>query len=178
MRYFLTLLACLPICASADPLVTAEAFIDAFYSWDRQTLENTLTSDTLGAEQVTYYQGWAKGGNYAIQNRRPCAWAEEEIQCPITVTDDFGKTLGYTATDTFHLTIQDSKVASVRFTADDPPIFSELQAWMMAERPEIFAGPCKDFFAGGTTPGDCARAVANAAREFMAKRGQSLDADD
>ena len=167
MRYLFTLLVLVPLSAAADPLDAAERFVDAFYSWDRQALAETLSEGTEGSEQVIYYQGWAEGGNYAIEVRRPCEWVEKVIQCPITVTDDFGRTLGYTATDTFHLTFQDSKIVGVKFTADDPQIFSELQAWMTTERPQIFAGPCKDLFAGGTTPGDCARAVAQAAKDFM-----------
>ena len=161
-----TLLAC----SSDSSLVRAEQFIDAFYSWDKQALQATLAPDADGAESVFYYQAWAEAAHYKIQTRRPCAWHENTIQCPITVTDDFGTTLGYTATDTFHLTMQDNAIVGVEFTADDPPIFAELQAWIAAEKPEVFAGPCKDLFAGGVTPGDCARAVASAAKEFMSGR--------
>lgn len=151
-------------------LASAEQFIDAFYSFDRQALQASLAVDAAGLEQVLYYQGWAEGAHYAIHTRKPCAWVGEQIQCPITVTDDFGRTLGYMATDTFHLTMEGETIVGVRFTADDPPIFEELQAWMATEKSEIFAGPCKDLFAGGTTPGDCARAVARAAEDFMANR--------
>ena len=164
------LLVLIPLSAIADPLELAEEFIDAFYSWDSDTLAQTLSHETEGYDRVIYYQGWAEGGNYAIKERRPCSWVDRTIQCPITVTDDFGKTLGYTATDTFHLTINESGITRVIFTADDPPIFDEFRTWISADRPEIFFGVCKNLFVSGTTPGDCARTVAQAAKDFMAIR--------
>jgi len=76
--------------------------------------------------------------------------------------------MGYVATDTFTMTIQENKVSAISFKGDDPPIFQQLFAWIAENRPEILEGPCKDLFAGGKTPGDCARAVVVAAKEFVA----------
>ncbi|NKB99095.1 MAG: hypothetical protein GKR90_11470 [Pseudomonadales bacterium] len=145
-----------------------EAFIDAFYSWDAPQLRQTVaTASHEDIERVLYYQGWAIGANYAIQTRRSCERDQNTLTCAITVTDDFGRAMGYTATDTFTLVLEDEAITNVAFEGDDPPIFSELQAWIGEEQPEIYTGPCKDLFAGGTTPGDCARAVATAAQAFM-----------
>lgn len=155
-------------CTQTTPLSTAEIFIDAFYSWDAERLARAINASPEETAAVLYYQGWAEGGHYEVKKRRPCTVSNaNQIQCRITVTDDFGKAMGYTATDTFTLTMNTNQITGVTFEGDDPPIFLELQAWMMTNRPEIFSGPCKDLFAGGTTPGQCARAVARAAQNFM-----------
>ncbi len=161
-------------CTQTTPLSTAEIFIDAFYSWDTERLARTFNASPEETAAVLYYQGWAEGGHYEIKKRRPCTFTDaNQIQCRITVTDDFGKALGYTATDTFTLTMNANQITGVTFEGDDPPIFLELQAWMMTNRPEIFTGPCKDLFAGGTTPGQCARSVARAAQDFVGLRTAS-----
>jgi hypothetical protein len=151
-------------------LKQAERFIDAFYSWDAERLSQTMNAPD-DAARVLYYQGWAQAGNYTSELRRPCEISDpDSVVCAVTVTDDFGRAMGYTATDTFILKFSGSEIVGVTFAGDDPPIFAELQAWIGEFHPEIYAGPCKDLFAGGTTPGDCARAVAGAAVEFMVSR--------
>jgi hypothetical protein len=90
--------------------------------------------------------------------------------CAVTVTDDFGSTMDYEATDTFRITLAENKISAVTFSGDDPPIFQQLFQWITQKHPDILAGPCLNMFAGGETPGDCARAVAKAARAFMDER--------
>jgi hypothetical protein len=152
----------------SDSISAAEAFIDAFYAWDSVGL-SALTSPGRDADNVLYYQGWAEAANYVVKERRPCSQNDQhEVVCAVTVTDDFGKALGYTATDTFTMIVRDGMVTDVSFAGDDPPVFEELFEWLASRRPQVFTGPGKDMFNGGTTPGDCARAVAQAAREFAA----------
>ena len=153
-----------------DSIATAERFIDAFYSWQADALAATLEKGE-DADRALYYQAWAEAGNYAVQTRRPCAREEDGvIQCAITVTDDIGGTLGYIATDTFHLSIADGLVRAVTFTADDPPILEAVFEYLSANNPEVFAGPCKDMFAGGTTPRACVRAVIDGAQRYLDSR--------
>jgi hypothetical protein len=145
-------------CTQTTPLSTAEIFIDAFYSWDTERLARTFNASPEETAAVLYYQGWAEGGHYEIKKRRPCTFTDaNQIQCRITFT----------------LTMNANQITGVTFEGDDPPIFLELQAWMMTNRPEIFTGPCKDLFAGGTTPGQCARSVARAAQDFVGLRTAS-----
>jgi hypothetical protein len=151
-------------------LEVAEIFVSAFYSWDATLLAAQIRPGE-DADRVLYYQGWAEAARYAVQQRRPCTAIElNEVECAVTVTDDFGQTLGYTATDTFTLIFEDDQIAQVSFVGDDPPIFDELFAWLGEHQPDIFAGPCKDLFDGGETPADCARAVVQGAKDFMAQR--------
>ena len=147
----------------------AEEFISAFYSWDATKLKNLMTEDA-DTVAILYYQGWAEAANYEVKTRRPCKVEDDEIVCAITVTDDFGSAMDYEATDTFRMTLAENKISAVTFSGDDPPIFQELFQWITQKHPDILAGPCLDMFAGGETPGGCARAVAKAARAFMDER--------
>ena len=159
----------IPLKADQQALELAEHFITTFYSWHHSSLEK-LMANNADKLAITYYQGWAEGANYAIKIRRPCERDNDAIVCAITVTDDFGRAMNYTATDTFRLTINDAMISKVTFSGDDPPIFNELQQWITSERPEVLAGPCLDMFAGGETPNACAAAVARSAVEFMTAR--------
>ena len=147
-------------------LEVAEAFIDAFYSWDADALARMMDAGEDGARAL-YYQGWAEAGHYVVQKRRPCQKMDDgRLQCSITVVDDIGQALGYVATDVFRLSIEGRRVVGVDFDSDDPPIFDELFAWIAKDRPEVLTGPCRDLFAGGKTPAACVRAVVQAARDF------------
>ena len=145
----------------------ASRMLDAFYSFDREALSAWLAPGA-DADRLLYYQGWAEAADYRIQTRYPCQRLESgEIECAVTVTDNFGKTLGYTATDTFRMQITDTTITAISFEGDDPPIFMQVFEWIGQNRPEVLAGPCLNLFEGGTTPGDCARAVVSAAQAFM-----------
>ncbi len=160
--------ACGESASPTDSLGTAEAFMDAFYAFDRDRLA-ALVVPGSDADTVLYYQAWAEAAHYEVQKRQPCRLETEgNVVCAITVTDDFGSALGYTATDTFTLTVADDRIASVVFEGDDPPVFEAVFRWLQETRPEIFTGPCRDMFSGGTTPADCARAVAQGARDYAA----------
>ena len=154
-------------------LVAAEAVIDAFYSWDPAELKAALSvAAKVAPDQVDrtlYYQAWAQAGNYAIQTRRPCEYMPDDvIACAITVTDDIGGALGYVATDTFLLTVLEHQIVGIDSTADDPLVLQEVFDWVVETRPEVMSGPCKDLFAGGTTPAKCVREVVRAAQDYMA----------
>jgi len=157
-----------------DELAAAEAVIDAFYSWDSDRLETTLSNARVLAPQqvdrALYYQAWAQAGHYMVQTRRSCEHTDEAVvACAITVTDDIGGALGYIATDTFHMNVNKGRVIGIDSTSDDPPVLEEVFAWLAQTRPEVLAGPCKDLFAGGTTPAECVQAVVQGARDFVAR---------
>ena len=154
----------------SDDLKSAEAFIDAFYSYDEVRLAETMDAGDEG-ERALYYQAWAEAANYQIKKRRRCTLENGSAVCKITVTDDFGRALGYTATDTFVLTVENDLMIGVQSQGDDPPIFMELFDWISKNQPEVLAGPCADMFAGGQTPGECSRSVVLAANQFMKERG-------
>ena len=166
--FFLLLLCPFISSANQDNLQIAESFLDAFYTFDQSKLIRFLAPGA-DADRALYYQAWAQAANYKVKQRTACDHnASKAIICAVTVTDDFGQTMGYVATDTFTMTIHENKVSAISFEGDDPPIFQQLFAWIAENRPEILESPCKDLFEGGKTPVDCARAVVVAAKEFVA----------
>lgn len=92
------------------------------------------------------------------------------VSCEITVKDDLIAALrtGYLVTDTFHLSLQSGRIVSVRTSSNDPPQFEQALDWLRRDRPHVFTGPCRGFFAGGPTPQECVRAVVRGFTEFAA----------
>ena len=151
--------------------LTAEGFIDAFYSFDPEQLKPFLADAGDSALRISYYQGWAEGGNYKVLNRGACeAESPTLFQCPITVQDDPVVELktGFNVTDTFHLTFGATKITSIKTSSDDQPIYYEARKWVEANMPEVMTGPCLDRNKGGKTPGDCARAMTEGYKQFYA----------
>jgi hypothetical protein len=155
----------------AANLSTAEAFIDAFYSFDRSNLESFLSLAEESTPSIAYYQGWAEGGNYKIVNRRPCEEKESNVvSCAITVEDDPMLALGidFKVTDTFEISFENGEIRSVETSSDDMQVYYDAAEWVRRELPELVEEPCQGFFAGGPTPGDCAQAMAEGYRRFAA----------
>ena len=155
----------------AQYILSAEAFIDAFYSFDSSSLKSFLTFAEESAPSIVYYQGWAEGGNYEIVNRRPCeVKASNIISCAITVADDPMLALGidFNVTDTFEISFVNSEIKSVETSSDDLQVYYDAAEWVRRELPELVENPCQGFFDGGPTPGDCARAMAEGYRRFAA----------
>ncbi len=168
----LVVVACASDGGVPDPRAAAraEAILDAFYAWDEETL-GAAVQGVESAPAVLYYQGWAQAAHYAISNRRPCGGDGGRIVCRVTVTDDFGSALGYTATDTFTFHFEGDTLRSIEFEGDDPLVFTALFVWMTWDRNEVFENECAGMFAAGTTPAACARAVADAAETFSQRFG-------
>ncbi len=170
------------VASSAEALIeknilTAEGFIDAFYSFEPEKLSAFLTNTDETASRILYYQGWAEGGNYKVLKRGACeVESTNVIRCPITVQDDPVMALktGFNVTDTFHLTFDGTHIASIKTSSDDQPIYYEARKWVEANMPEVMTGPCLDRNKGGKTPGDCARAMTEGYKQFYAAtRGTS-----
>jgi hypothetical protein len=154
---------------NADTAVS-EAFIDAFYSFDQDSLKALLTNTDEGAESILFYQGWAEGGNYEVRQRHGCYISgDSTITCPVTVKDDLIQALELDlfVTDTFHLTVVDGDIIAIKTSSNDPPLFYEARKWVAENRPELTDRACSD---DSGTPGDCVRGVVQGFREFIASR--------
>jgi hypothetical protein len=152
-------------------LLIAEFLIDDFYSFDSVRLEQALARAEDSKEPLLYYQGWAKGGNYEIVERKHCAVKSSNIvSCPITVKDDpmLALAVDFFVTDTFEIAFEEGRVTSVETSSNDIPIYYQARDWVRSNMPELIAQPCEGFFAGGPTPGDCAQAMAEGYRRFAA----------
>lgn len=157
--------------ATPADVETAEAFIDAFYSFDPARLEALLSDADETAARILYYQGWAEGGNYKVVDRGACAIGDDDrVHCPITVEDDPVKMLGtgFNVTDTFHLTFEDGRIAHIETSSNDQPIYYEARKWVEENLPELIAEPCKDRGTAAGTPAECARAMTEGYRRFAA----------
>jgi len=154
---------------SDSSLATAEAFIDAFYSFDRSQLEPFLKVAPESFPAIIYYQGWTEGGNYKVLDRKPCVLVDTSIvECSITVEDDPIMALGidFKVTDTFTITYNNGAITSVETSSDDPPLYFTARDWVRENRAELIDAPCEGFFDGGPTPDNCARAMAQGYAEF------------
>jgi hypothetical protein len=149
----------------------AELLIDAFYSFDPSQLTPFLENAQESAPSIIYYQGWAEGGNYKVLDRKPCMLIDpDRVECSITVEDDPVLALGtdYKVTDTFGILFENGEIISVDTSSDDQQIYYDAQDWVRANLPELIEIPCRGFFNGGPTPGDCARVMAEGYAQFTA----------
>ena len=154
-------------------LATAEAFVDAFYSFDRPRLEAAMANARGSMGDTLYYQQWAAAGHYAVLDRKPCRFEKrDEVVCPVTVRDDLipALGLGMHVTDQFHFAFKAGRIVKVWNSSDDPPEFHQAMEWLRRERPSIFSGPCRGIWEGGPTPRECVRAVIDGFRDFTAQR--------
>ena len=162
--------------ASVNPkLIAAEKLIDAYYSFEPAQLRAAMADAPDSQPQLLFYQGWAEGGNYAILERQPCQFVREsEITCAITVRDDLIAALGtgFWVTDKFNLTMRKGRIVAVDNSSNDPPEFDLALEWIRREQPEVMTGPCRSFFAGGPTHGDCVRAVVVGFKAYRDAREQ------
>ena len=151
-------------------LMIAEAFVDAFYSFEGARLKDSLASAPESSPEILYYQGWAQGGHYSIVKRQPCRIEEAGVACSITVEDDLIKALGFRfhVTDTFHLTISNGTISRVSTSSDDPPEFHEALEWVKTTHADRFEASCRGFFAGGPTPQECVQTVVAGFKEYAA----------
>jgi hypothetical protein len=152
-------------------IAAAEFLIDSFYSFDSDSLLNELVSARGSVPAILFYQGWADGGNYEVVERKACiAETLDKISCSITVKDDLMGALGidFNVTDTFHLTFSEKKIVAVTTSSNDLKAYYDAHDWVEKNRPEVFEGPCRGFFDGGPTPGDCVRAMVKGYAGFVA----------
>ena len=100
--------------------------------------------------------------------------------CAITVQDDpvLALKTGFNVTDTFTISFADSKITAVDTSSNDQPIYYAARDWVLENYPEIMTGPCQGFFAGGATPADCARAMADGYRQYYAAVVEPGEADE
>ena len=175
-RYATTIIVVLSLtsCGNDSPpmdrsLAAAEAYVDAFYSFDPEAMMGVLASAEESLPVMLFYQGWAEGGNYEVVKRFPCAQSNDEtIDCSITVRDDLIGALGidFNVTDTFHVTVVDGEIVRVTNSSNDPQAYYDAEEWVRTNRPELIELPCEGFFDGGSTPGDCVRAMVSGYAEY------------
>ena len=148
--------------AESAMLKKAEAFIDAFYSFESEKLAPLLEFADTSADSILYYQAWARGGNYKVMNRGECKFSDQgTVKCPITVEDDLILALktDFLVTDTFEITFVDSEIGKIETSSNDQPIYYDARDWVKANRPEVMQTVCSDMWKKVENAGDCVRAM-------------------
>jgi hypothetical protein len=148
----------------------ANEFIDAFYSFDKDSLQSILSQADETRQEILYYQGWAKCGNYEIIDRHECILINDSlIKCPVTVKDDLigALQIDFNVTDTFHLIIVNQQIRSVNTSSNDPVKYYQAKEWVKQNRPELIEIPCEGIWEDGTTPCECVQAMVRGFTEFV-----------
>jgi hypothetical protein len=154
-----------------DNIDIANQFIDAFYSFNEDSLKLSLSYAEESQPSILYYQKWAECGNYKVLNRANCEEKNDSLViCPVTVKDDLMSALqlDLNVTDTFHIIIKDRKIRSVKTSSNDPDIYYEAKDWIKQNRPELIEKPCEDAWEGGPTPCECIKGTIQGLAEFKA----------
>jgi hypothetical protein len=153
-----------------EQIASAEAFVDAFYSFDADALAATLSSAPDSRAAMLSYQGWAEGGNYKVLERHGCQVVSVDyVECPVTVEDDLLLNLGsdFKVTDQFNLRFEGPSIISVTTESDDPELVSQAFDWVFVNYPEFADGPCVGYEVNDlATPQECAVAVTTVFKEF------------
>ena len=143
----------------------ATEFIDAFYSFNGDSLKSTITHARESQPSILSYQKWAECGNYKVIKRHDCIIKNNTlVTCPITVKDDLISALeiDFNVTDTFHITIIKGQIRSIKTSSNDPDLFYEATEWVKHNRPELIEKPCT----GRSTACECVQATVEGFVEF------------
>ena len=157
-------------------IIVANQFVDAFYSFNRDSLATILSGAVESQPEVLYYQKWAECGNYEIIDRHePIRKNDSLVQCPVTVKDDLigALKIDFNVTDTFHLTIIEGQIRSVQTSSNDPDIYHKAKEWIKKNHPELIEEPCKGIWEGGPTPCECVKAMVKGFTEFISNESQT-----
>ncbi len=155
-------------------IAVAEAFIDAFYSFDSNPLGDLLADAGESKADMLFYQGWAQAGNYIVMNRRPCElMSDNVVSCAITVQDDLVLALGidFDVTDTFMLTIEDGSITQIETSTDDPQLYHDASNWVWENRPDLVGGPCDGDSGVAPDPEQCVLGALEGYREYAQLHG-------
>ena len=146
----------------------ANKFIDAFYSFNRYSLESLLTLANETKSEILYYQKWAECGHYEVLKRDTYSEKNDSLVIfPVTVKDDLMAALhiNFNVTDTFRISIQNGQIRSIRTSSNDPSTFFEARDWVKKNRPDLIEKACV-----GNTPCECIQAMLKGFEEFTKEK--------
>jgi hypothetical protein len=145
--------------------------VDAFYSFNRDSLESKLSLAKESQPSILYYQKWAECGNYKIVARGDYIEKTDSlVLVPVTVKDDLMGALNidFNVTDTFHLSIRNGKIHSVQTSSNDPDEYYKAKEWVKLNRPDLVEKACEGIWEGGPTPCECVQGMVKGFAEFIA----------
>ena len=155
--------------AHESNIVVANKFLDAFYLFNSDSLESTLSDAKSTQPKILFYQKWAQCGNYEVITRHDCIGKNDSLViCPVTVKDDLmaGLNINFNVTDTFHLTITKGRIRSVKTSSNDPDVYYKAKEWVKENRPDLIA-TCEGIGAGASAPCECILGMIKGFKEFI-----------
>lgn len=178
MKIFSLLLCAFVLCScntSDKNIDLGNRFVDVFYSFNKESLRSLLSSAGKSQPEILYYQKWAECANYRIIDRTQAfERTDSTIVFPVTVKDDLMGALAidFNVTDTFHITVRNKKIVSVRTSSNDLPDYYEAKEWVKKNRPELVEKACEGIWEGGPTPCECVLGMIKGFAEFTAQRNR------
>jgi hypothetical protein len=142
----------------SDHLALANQFVDAFYSFNRDSLASILSFAKESHPNILYYQKWAECGHYEVLKRDTYSEKNDSVVIfPVTVKDDLMAALkiDFNVTDTFHIVFEDGNIRRVENSSNDPDAYYQAKDWVKQNHPELVDKACEGVWAGGPTPCDC-----------------------
>jgi len=153
----------------AGNFAVGNKFIDAFYSFNRDSLQGMLASAKKSQPEILYYQKWAECANYKIVDRHYFEKNDSLVIFPITVKDDLMGALAidFNVTDTFHISVHNGEIVSVKTSSNDIDVYYEAKEWVIKNRPELVEKACEGIWEGGPTPCECVKGMVKGFSEFV-----------
>lgn len=153
----------------------AHDFINAFYSFNTDSLKTILAHAESSQPNILYYQKWAECGHYEIVKRGPFTEKDPStVSCPVTVKDDLMAALkiDFNVTDTFEIRIENGVITSVTTSSNDLEDYYEGKDWVKKNRPQYVEKQCEGIWEGGPTPCECVQGMVKGFVEFTTERSK------
>lgn len=150
--------------------LTGVQFVNAFYSFNRDSLAALLSHAKSSYPEILYYQKWAECANYKILNRHVVIKKNDStLLIPVTVKDDLMGSLeiNFNVTDTFHVTVRNEKIVAVTTSSNDVQTYWDAKEWVKQNRPAYIDKACEGVWQGGPTPCECVLGMMKGFREFV-----------
>jgi hypothetical protein len=153
--------------------LVANRFIDAFYSFNRDSLRVLMEHAPESQPEILYYQKWAECAHYQVIKRAQSFVKNDSMVIfPVTVKDDLMSALeiDFNVTDTFHISIVGGKIRAVTTSSNDPDEYYQAKEWVNANRSEFVEKPCEGIWQGGPTPCECVLGMIRGFRDFVREK--------
>ena len=155
-----------------DNFKIANQFVDAFYSFNKDSLKAVLSDAEESQPNIMYYQKWAECGHYEVIDRGKYFERNDSVVTfPVTVKDDLMKALGinFNVTDTFYILIQHGRIRSVTNSSNDLDEYYKAKEWVKNNYTDSFEIACRDIWNGGPTPCECIQLIVKGFAEYKAQ---------
>jgi hypothetical protein len=106
-----------------------------------------------------------------VKRADPVRKNDSTIVYPITVKDDLMGALkiNFNVTDSFHVTVINGKIRSVRTSSNDLDEYYKAKEWIKQNHPDYIEKQCEGIWAGGPTPCECVQGMIKGMQEYSSQ---------